>query len=707
MDSELLSKIHQAVKADNVKEFDQLITQRLLSLCLGRFPLLSLCYLYQSTIILAKYEKQLQAITSQNYFTEIEPTAIYQDFRTVAGKSLRLFTNSDTVSPAEMLAILGYSEKLNYEWKNLEKNALIISNVKKIYQINYQHECIATTESINAPKVKGKNNSSNILFKFAIIALCFVFLFSSIFGVTIGVLGTGKVFAPLKVYSANVLQKNATASVILEKDLDLSGMHFDKIGSLNGNNKKITVDNLDFFGTIVGELSNVTIEINLDIDVSQIETALIKENNGTIDNVRIIVNGTINEYDTENDLLISALVGTNNGTIKNTQIQGDISLYGNAKGNATYSAFASVNNGTISNCKLYDGSIKSENVDLAGFVVTNNGNIENVENYQTIYQKGIGELDKNYAWNPNCTGIAITNYGNVENARNYGKIEATSETEKVYQIIISGIVVNNYGNVNNALNSGELSATSLNCSVLVGGITAFNYATYSDLDKLVTFATLKECSNSGNITLANSGNETSELISGGIASLNQGNIIKCDNFGYLKTSTKSAYAYSAGIVAINTPFAYNEMSAYSTVSECKSETEIIADIGDKMGLFGGLVARNESYLRSSFAFNKFSITAPPQDTPTDENENEENTMTLPPYFVGTVSGFAFLSINIFSGYISTTDNNYGYYENAEIAPIGAFVYNNSIMNNVNDTLNFGFTDKELMIATLKNEGLYR
>lgn len=714
MESSFLAKIHIAIKEDDVKAFDQLITQKLLCLSLGRFPLLSLCYMYQSTLILSKYEKQLQEITSQNYIKENEPIAIYPDFKAVAGKSLRLFAVG-MVNPAEMLALMGFSEKLIYEWKNLERNPLIIANVKKIYQINYQLECTAEQQSVNAPKVKGKSHSSDILYKFVIIALCFVFLFSGVLGTTIGLIGTGSEALPLKVSSRKFFEKNASACIVLQNNLDLRGIRVDKLGRIKGNNKKIILDSLDSFETLEGEISDLTIEINLDFHVSQIETALIKINNGVIKNVNVVVNGAITEGDTENDLSISTLVGENNGTIMNTRVQGNVSIFGNARGNASYSAFASVNNGTIKDCELLEGSIKSENVDLAGFVITNNGTIENVLNSQLISQKGVGELEENHAWNPNCAGIVLTNEGNVENAKNTGKIEASSDTEKVYQIILSGIVTNNYGNVSNSSNSGEIVASSLNCSALVGGIASFNYATFSESEKMVKFAYIKECENKGNISISNSGNGNSELVSAGIASLNQGNIQLCDNSGKLTVSTKSACVYSAGVVAINTIFSYNGgFTALSTVKECKSETDIEANIEtvatNTINLFGGIVASNQGYLNSCYSFNKFSITAPQRES--DNNgENENESTPIPTFFVGTVSGLAYVTMNILGNLASTTDNNYGYCESSEIKPIGTFAYtiNNStsLLNDVNDPLNVGFTDKEVMIKTLKEKGLYR
>lgn len=709
MESSFLSKLHIAIKEDDVKAFDKLITQKLLALCLGRFPILSLCYMYQSTLILSKYEKQLLNVTSASFINENEPIAIYGDFKEIAGKSLRFFSVG-FVSPAEMLAVMGLSDKLNYEWKDLEKNSLIIANVQKIYQINYGLECKADEESISAPKIKGKAHSSDILLKFFIVTACIIFLFSGILGVTLGLFGTGSSAIPLKVHSLDIFKKNVTNAIILENDFDLRGLSFGKVGIIKGNNKKIILDSLNVFDTLEGELSDLTIELNLDVRIIEIENALIKVNNGTIKNVTIIVNGKITEENLTSDLLVSTLVGTNNGKIENTKVQGAITLVGNARGNASFSAFACVNNGLIKNCELSNGSIESESVDLAGFVIENNGTIENVRNNQPINHKTTIELFGDNSWSPNCAGIVLTNNGSIKNAENNGKIQGSSEVSKFAQIILAGIVTTNYGTIENSTNNADIEATSKNCSAYVGGIATFNYSQYSDTEKLVKPSFITECVNKGNITISNTCVEKTELVSGGIAMINEGTIQTSDNFGKISTTTNSGLVYSAGVVAINSIFDYDVGYSYANVRECKSETDIEANVQNVLdstiNLFGGIVARNQGYLTSSFAFTKFSLNVPERKVE-ESDSDEENTSVLPTYFAGSVVGLAYVTLNPTGGLVSTTNNNYGYFELDTVKPVGMFAYNNSLISNVNDTLNFGYTDKEAMIKKLTQKGLYR
>ena len=729
MESSFLSKLHIAIKEDDVKAFDKLITQKLLALCLGRFPLLSLCYMYQSTLILSKYEEQLLAINSANYINDTEPISIYADFKEKAGKSLRLFSVG-TVSPAEMLAIMGLSEKLNYEWKNLEKNPQIIANVKKIYQINYGLECSADEDSISAPKIKGKAHSSDILLKFFIVTMCFVFLFSGILGVTLGLFGAGSKSIPLKVNSLDIFKENIANAVALEKDMDLSGLTFEKVGTIKGNNKKIIVDRLNIFDKLDGELSDLTIEINLDIRIIEVENALIKVNNGTIKNVTVIVNGKITEENLTGDLLVSTLVGTNNGTIENTKVKGDITIVGNAKGNASFAAFACVNNGLIKDCELLDGSIKGESVDLAGFAIENNGEIENVRNSALISQKTSSE-----AWSPNCAGIVFTNNGNVINTENKGKIQGSSEALDFAQIILGGIVVNNYGTIENSTNNGELEATSENCYAYVGGIASYNYAKFSEVENLIKPSFINGCVNNGNISVSNTCVEKSNylvvLLAGGIVAQNQGNVSQSDNYGKITAHAKTAYVCLAGIVADNRFFQTQKEIFYAKVNECKSETNIEADLEtmpdvnigislDKetrewrffnRSLFGGIVAQNQGMVSKCFAFNTFSISAPQIESERNgDSEDENETILIPSYFVGSVAGFNLGELLPNFVYQLLMEKNFGYYPSENFDAIGIFFAHQGTGYgevNIRGSSNENFVDKDEMIKMLKKEGIYR
>ena len=113
MDSNIARKIFEAVKLDDVKAFSSLVKSNAdLKIRYGRFPLLSVCYLYESYNILSKFETPMLLISSYEVFGEY--IEIYQKFKKYAKKALRLYVfEYEIVQPVEMLAILDLPPKLN------------------------------------------------------------------------------------------------------------------------------------------------------------------------------------------------------------------------------------------------------------------------------------------------------------------------------------------------------------------------------------------------------------------------------------------------------------------------------------------------------------------------------------------------------------------------------------------------------------------
>ena len=88
MENQKVKQIFEAVKNDDLKTFESLILSSSdLNICFGRFPLLSVCYLFDSLRILNKFEKYL--ISKSSYSIEIEPYEVYLKFKTKAKKSIR------------------------------------------------------------------------------------------------------------------------------------------------------------------------------------------------------------------------------------------------------------------------------------------------------------------------------------------------------------------------------------------------------------------------------------------------------------------------------------------------------------------------------------------------------------------------------------------------------------------------------------------
>ena len=131
---EFENKLLDAIKKDDLKSFSLLMpTNADLNLCYGRFPILSLLYLYSSFKILSKYEKFLMPI--HNFRIVEERNELYKKFKTRAKKSIRLFSGEEIIYPALMLGVLNERTILKHNFKFLYKNAEIVEKLKKIYKL--------------------------------------------------------------------------------------------------------------------------------------------------------------------------------------------------------------------------------------------------------------------------------------------------------------------------------------------------------------------------------------------------------------------------------------------------------------------------------------------------------------------------------------------------------------------------------------------
>ncbi|MDE7297160.1 MAG: hypothetical protein K2N84_07850, partial [Clostridia bacterium] len=100
----------QAIKKDDTKAFGAFMEKAPCGAYrLGRFPVLSLLYLYKSRRILSAYEESFLRISSHEALRE--PVEVSKKFSAKAGKCLRLYLN-EIVSPLEMLLILDKTKRL-------------------------------------------------------------------------------------------------------------------------------------------------------------------------------------------------------------------------------------------------------------------------------------------------------------------------------------------------------------------------------------------------------------------------------------------------------------------------------------------------------------------------------------------------------------------------------------------------------------------
>ncbi len=483
MERENLRKIFDAIKSDDVKSFTSLMLSKSdLNISFGRFPLLSVCYLYKAESILNAYEKYLMPINK--FDVESEYFEIYKKFKKHAKRSIRLFAGKErVVYPIEMLGVLDERNLIAKKYKFLFKNEEILNNLQKIYNLDQNIKIIATKEKFEC-SYKKLNLKQRILAG----VLAGVFGLMSIFSVgsvliVNNVFGKGTADSPIYISNEKEFKtalKNGKYYYTLDEDIVISGDVSVKSFSGTIDGKEHTVYLASNSSTLIETLSGTVKNVNIEFDVkdktfSENYAILTKNNNGNIENCSFY--GEISgKFDSaEGDAYVSVVAAENNGTIKNSAVtlNADVSNLGQT--NAYLSAFAGVNKASavINYVQTMAGKIEADTVDLAGIAAENYGTISNSSNSLELSQTS------NKEWHPNCAGISMQNYGEITNSVNYAKISSestreTAEEEQEFHVYAAGIVCNNYKRITSSENHGDISAKGDISISFVGGIVALN-----------------------------------------------------------------------------------------------------------------------------------------------------------------------------------------------------------------------------------------
>ncbi len=524
----------QAIKTNDARTFSSLVGEKkgYLSLCYGRFPILSICYLYNSKKILSQYAKQLFMINS--YTIIDEDIEIYKEFRKIAGKSLRLYVKNDIiVSPLEVLALLDDSISLTEVYPNAYKNQQIIENIATIYRINH-NEIVSTERNYIQIKNKKLSGLQYLLAITSLVVASIMILLSSSLWVTLHyVFGNGTSNSPYRISTESQLKlaiNQGDKNYILTKDINLSNQWETKdfSGVLDGNGKTIFIKNNindSFIDTLNGTLKNMHFSLaKYDRAITDNLGIIVQINNGSIENSHIRIDGKFtktsiggdvdeDELEEYEDVYISCLVHENNGNIIDSSINADINLVGDGK-NAFFAGVASINNGTVDNCSTTeDTRIITDTLDVAGLVINNNedGIVINCTNNAEIKQSSASD-----SWLPNASGVVLNNFGEVNSCFNYGEITAKSTAkEKFFYVYLGGVVCTNYGFILKSKNNANLIAESHQYHIHAGGVTSVN---------AVIGSTINNCCSYGKITVRSVQEENIYKFAGGICSQNNGRI---------------------------------------------------------------------------------------------------------------------------------------------------------------------------------------
>lgn len=629
MEKENLLKVFEAIKSDNLKLFTSLMLSKSdLNISFGRFPILSLCYLYRSEKILSKYEKYLANINKfevvQEYFE------IYKDFKKHAKKALRLYADSETIIfPIEMIAILDNRNLLKNKYKILFKNEEILNRLQKIYNLNQKINIIATKESLVCESKKLSLKQKVLAgFLAGVLVVLSAFSFVSISMIN-GLFGAGTASSPIYISNEEefitALEKGERYYV-LENDVTLSKLvSVDKFsGTIEGNDHTLKLaDNQPtaLIQNLSGAVQNLNVEFFVDGLVFSSSYSILATNlTGNVQNCsflgQIKANLNTSNISAENvsDLYVSVIAVESTGTISDSVV----SLFADANNlgqtNAYISAFVGVNRGTISNSSTSNSKFESDTIDLAGIVAENYGSISNVVNNTELNQRS------NKEWNPNSAGICMINYGTINDSKNFANVSSEStRVDKtsvgIPEVIASGIVCINYGTVSGARNEGAVSGIGDIANVLVGGIVASNSYSSEKNTNLVTLSLVDGCKSTGNIVAKS---KQSTVSVGGVAAQN---LAKVQNSGFEGSisahsdieATSTIKVFAGGVIGYNNGFNIPGgglmNNCYADVTYVEPETNKIENEKEFISnIYGGLVgcANIVEYMSAMigyFAFN--------------------------------------------------------------------------------------------------------
>jgi len=527
-----IETIYQSIKEDNLALFSAYIEGKE-NLSFGRFPILSICYMFEANKIISKYKVLLGNISK--YQRIDEPFELYKKFRECAGKTLRLYRKEDSVvTPLEMLAILEKDSLVKKLYKTFYTNETIKRNLKSIYKMALLKIRIENSD-IDIERRPLARVQKRVYGWSLMLSVSFVFLISLVYALVIAVGGMGIPSSPCKIYNEVQLYKAlATKShFILERDLQLSELKGDTqfSGVLDGDGKTLYIDFLSdasFISNNLGTIKNLNIVYtNIDTSISNKTSLFVGENSGEISRVNIYcynINLVCNKS-LDRDVGLTGFAITNNGNIIGSTIMLNGTFIANGDGECFVSGFAIDNNGSIKDCTvLSDSSIDTSEADASGFVINNakSGLVYKCDNNCTISQ-----VSSNDGWSPTVAGVVLTNYGTVEDCINRADLSVVSEnhTENAQGVALNGgISANNYGDIVKCLNTADIKVKTENIMLYAGGVTA--YSGYYVEDGQTIMSSVINCGANTNLDISTT-HEKAFVFAGGISGYMYGTMREC------------------------------------------------------------------------------------------------------------------------------------------------------------------------------------
>ena len=548
-----VSKILEAIKKDSVSSFKHLVENReYLSLCYGRFPILSLCYLWGSWRIISKYETQLAQIKDYIFVDEDEES--YIKLKKNAKRALRLFVgDGKIIEPYEMLAVLESNIRLKRYLKKYQLDEKEYKRIERIYLMTRKQET-----SINNGRIKIKSEKISAG-KLAIIIVstfvcCVLIVISSLFLHLTTLVPNGTQDHPYIIRNRESFENliSETGYSVLKSDITVDALDKDYNGNLNGNNHTITINDFSkpIFENMKGYIHDLTIVINnCTLNAEKHLSPICVTNDGTLENISVVINNcTINIVNNVTEAgvsrYVSLLCARNYGNIKSCNVTvNNLTLNGVSNVNGCFGAIAGYNSNLVDGCSTLERNIESDTIDIGGIVGENTqtGSVLNCTNNANIKQE-----TSVLTWSPNVAGIVYTNNGLIQNCINNGNISAyqTGETTDNLNVFAAGIAcVNNYV-INHCKNTGNIIVESKSSIVFMGGICA-----YSRAQSIYNRPEINNCGSIGKAIIKN--NESLNTYCGGIIGFNGSCLVLLAFTSWnLETDMDTTNVYCGGVCGL-------------------------------------------------------------------------------------------------------------------------------------------------------------
>ena len=507
---EFNERLFQALKKDNVKEFKSCME---ISNCgplrLGRFPVLSVMYLYNARRLIYAYEKKF---LKHNSWQDIgEPVELSVKFRDVAGKCLRFYLN-ETVSPVEMLLLLNRDFKLKRVFSKAHITAPVKQRLKDVYFVKWGLQAQFVRNQIvleRRPMTRAEK------LRWLTSTLCVVLCVALVVGTPFAV-NTFAPFIPdgdgvLNVSRWEQIRFNSDKIYALKNDVTVPANFFveEMNCQLYGNGHTVTVNAGSVFGNIKGTLQDIVFETNgspvaekvafgatvdqvtvnaaVDMQTNKAVGFFANSNYGTVKNVAVNLSGNLSVTATEQDSFNCGGVVASNHTTEvgddayyaylfNCAVNFDgFTLQGNLQADAAFGGIVGTNDAWVESCQT-DGAIVADTFDVAGICAENNYVIVKSANGADITQSTAVA-----GWNPLAAGIAINNYYVVDHCENNGAIASIStavatigsDTPCAYAAGIAYQNVVTHGAVSYlqfSVNNGAVTATANNINASAAGV---------------------------------------------------------------------------------------------------------------------------------------------------------------------------------------------------------------------------------------------